>query len=91
MSLKSSIRQTERSIAQRRGRISTDFDGITETVRKRMVSPGALVTAGLFGAFLHRDNRFLGVRMMTLLETAKTGLRLLTTLSSPTAPPTGMH
>ena len=89
MTLKSSIRQTERSITQRRSRISNSFDGITDSVSARMVSPGALVTAGLFGAFLHRDNRLFGVRMLTLLETAKAGMPLLTTLSLKTRPAAG--
>lgn len=82
MSLKSSIRETERRIALRRGRSSVALDGIAHSVGKRVVSPGALVVAGLFGAALHRDQRVHGLRMLALLETANSGLRLLLTLSS---------
>jgi hypothetical protein len=88
MSLRSSIRQAEHSIAQRRDRLSVALDGVTHSVGRRMVSPGALVTAGLLGAALQRDNRLKGLRMLALLETANAGLRLLVTLSSRPRPPT---
>jgi hypothetical protein len=87
MTLKSSIRQAESSIAQRRERISVSLDGVTHSVGKRMVSPGALVTAGLFGAALQKDNRLYGLRMLALFETANAGLQLLLTLSSRTRTP----
>ncbi|MFU8822597.1 MAG: hypothetical protein ACNA8G_13705 [Gammaproteobacteria bacterium] len=82
MSLKSSIRQAEHSIAQRRDRLSVALDGVRHSVGTRMVSPGALVTAGLFGAALHQNQRLHGLRMLALLETANTSLRLLLALSS---------
>lgn len=84
MTLKSSIRQTERSIAQRRGRLGVAVGGVRHAVRRRMVSPGALVTAGLLGAALHRDHRLNGLRMLALLEAANSSLRLLSTLFPPT-------
>jgi hypothetical protein len=84
MSLKSSIRQAEGSIAQRRSRLSVARDGVRHSVGKRMVSPGVLVTAGLLGAALQRDHRLHGLRMLALLEAANAGLRLLLTLSSRT-------
>ena len=89
MSLKSSIKETERSIALRRGRLGIAFNGVKQSVRDRMVSPGALVTAGLFGAALQRNVRMDGVRLLTLLNAANVGLSRLLTLSSwtrPTAP-----
>jgi hypothetical protein len=49
-----------------------------------MVSPGALVTAGLIGAALQRDHRLHGLRMLAMLEMANATLRLLLTLSSRT-------
>lgn len=82
MSVKSSIRQAEHSITQRRGRLRVAIDGVTHSVGTNMVSPGALVTAGLFGAALHRHHRLHGLRMLALLEAANTSLRLLLTLSS---------
>ena len=82
MSLKSSIRQAEHSIAERRGRLKVALDGVTHSVGKRMVSPGALVAAGLFGAALHQYHRLHGLRMLALLEAANTSLRLLLTLFS---------
>ena len=88
MSLKSGIRQAEHSIAQRRDHLSVALDGVTHSVAKRMVSPGALVAAGLLGAALQRDVRLKGLRMLALLETANAGLRLLITLSNRPRPPT---
>lgn len=84
MSLKSRIRQAENSIVERRGRLSVALGGVRHSVGKRMVSPGALVTAGLFGAALHQSHRLHGLRMLALLDAANTGLRLLLTLSSRT-------
>ena len=87
MSLKSSIRETEHRIAQRRGRLSVALDGVTRGVAERMVSPGALVAAGLFGAALHRAHRLHVLQLLALLETANSSLRLLLTLSSRAPPP----
>lgn len=88
MTLNSRIRQTERSIAQRRSRLGVAVDGVTHAVRRRMVSPGALVTAGLLGAALQRGHRLHGLRMLALLEAANSSLRLLNTLTSRTRAPT---
>lgn len=91
MSLKSSIQQAENSIAERRGRLGVALDGMTHSVGNRLVSPGALVAAGLFGAALHRGRRLYSLRTLALLETANAGLRLLLTLSSRTRPPATTH
>ena len=85
--MKSSIRETEHRIAQRRGRLSVALDGVTRCVGERMVSPGALVAAGLFGAALHRAHRLHVLQLLALLETANSSLRLLLTLSSRASPP----
>jgi hypothetical protein len=87
VSLKSRIRQAEQSIAERHGRLSVALDGVTHSVGARMVSPGALVTAGLLGAALHQDQRLHGLRMLALLETTNAGLRLLQTLAFRTRTP----
>ncbi|HUG98152.1 MAG TPA: hypothetical protein VMQ83_03155 [Gammaproteobacteria bacterium] len=84
MTLKSSIRETEHSIAQRRSRLGVAVDGVKHAVRRRMVSPGALVTAGLLGAALQRDHRLNGLRILALLEAANSSLRRLSTLFPPT-------
>lgn len=84
MSLRASIRQVEQSIARRRGRLSVAFDGVKDAIGERMVSPGVLVTAGLLGAALQRAQRLNGLRMLALLKTANSSLRLLLTLSSRT-------
>lgn len=82
MSLKSSIRQAEQRIAERRSRLSSAINGITDAISKRMVSPGVLVTAGLFGAALHRDHRTHGLRLLALLKTANAGQGLVRTLAA---------
>lgn len=82
MSLKSGIRLAEQHIAERQGRLRIALDGVTDSVGTRMVSPPALVTAGLFGAALHQNQQLHGLRMLALLETANAGLRLLLTLSA---------
>jgi hypothetical protein len=88
MTLKSSIRKSEQSIAQRRRRLGVAVKGVTHAIGRRMISPGALVTAGLVGAALQRDQRLHGLRMVALLEAANSGLRLLYKLT-PRMPPAG--
>lgn len=87
MSLKSSIRETERSIAQRRERLGIAVDGVTRAISTRMVSPGALVTAGLVGAALHQNQQVHVLRVLALLEATNAGLRRLIMLSDWTRPP----
>ena len=82
MTLKSNIRQAEQRIAARRGRLGSAVNGITDAISKRMVSPGVLVTAGLFGAALHRDHRKQGLGMLALLKAANTGQGLVRTLAA---------
>ncbi len=83
MSLKSSIRTTERSIELRHARLSVALDGATHSVGKRAVSPGTLVAAGLlFGVALHQYQRMHGSRMLELFGTANSGLQLLATLAT---------
>lgn len=82
MSLKDSIRATERSIALRRDRLGVAVNGVTRSVSTRMVSPGALVAAGLVGAALHRNQPGHLVQVMALLQAANAGLLRLLTLTS---------
>lgn len=83
MTLESSIRQAERSIAERRSRLGGAVKGVKLSVSERMVSPGGLVAAGLLGASLQRDN---AVRMAALLQAINAGLRHLPTLALWTRP-----
>jgi hypothetical protein len=87
MSLESDIRQVEDRMTARRGRFGVALGGVTDSVGKRMVSPGALLAAGLFGAALQRDHRLHGLRMLAMLEAANAGMRLLLTLSSRSSRP----
>jgi hypothetical protein len=82
MNLGARIRQAEHSITARRGRLGVALDGVTHSVGKRMVSPGTLLAAGLFGAALQRDHRLHGLRILAMLEAANAAMRLLLTLSS---------
>jgi hypothetical protein len=77
MSLKSRIRQVEYRITERRGRVRIAFDDVTQSAGKRMVSPGTLLAAALFGAALQRDHRLHGLRILAMLEAANAGMRLL--------------
>lgn len=82
MTLDSSIRQTESKINQRRDRLSDALGGVKQSVSSRLISPGVLCTAALFGAALQKDHRLHGLRMLALFETANAGMRLLLTLTS---------
>ncbi len=84
MSLKSGIRQAEKRIVERRSRLSCAVDGITDSISKRMVSPGVLLSAGLFGAALDRDHRVHGLRLLALLKAANTGQGLVRRLAAGT-------
>lgn len=91
MTLKSSIRQAEQRIAERRSRLSDAVDGITDSISERLVSPGVLVTAGLFGAALHRDHRTHGLGMLALLKAANTGQGLVRTLAARSSATAASH
>ncbi len=88
-SLKKNIRQVEGRLLERRHRISSALGGVANSVVERMVSPGTIFAAGLFGAMLHKDNRLRGVRLLSILQTANASMRLLLTLSS--RPVTATH
>lgn len=86
MTLKSSIRETEHRIAQRRGRLGAAVDGVRHSASRRMVSPGALIAAGLFGAALHQNRRLHGLQVLALLQATNAGLRRVLSLLSWTRP-----
>jgi hypothetical protein len=82
--LKANIRETESRIRRRRGDIGFALGNVAQNVRKRMISPGAIIAAGLFGVAIQRDHRLHGLRMLAILQTANAGLRLLLTVTSRT-------
>lgn len=79
--LKADIRQVEGRLIERRHLISNALGGVANTARNGMVSPGALLAAGLFGAMLDRGTGMRGIRLLSLLQTANASLRLLFTMS----------
>ncbi|MCC5867761.1 MAG: hypothetical protein JJU27_04540 [Gammaproteobacteria bacterium] len=55
---------------------------MAHNVRDRLVSPGTLIAAGLFGAAIHQSHRLQGMRLLAIPQAAIAGLRLLLTASS---------
>lgn len=80
------IREIEGRIGHRQGEIGMAWDStlgrVTDHLRARVVSPGAILAAGLLGAALQRDHRLRGLRILAILQTADAGLRLLLTATS---------
>lgn len=83
--LRAKIRTVERRILRRRDSIGVAMGSIAHHVRDQMISPATLITAGLFGAALHRRRRLHGLRMLAVLQTANAGLRLLLTATPRTS------
>jgi len=77
--LKASLRDVESSIRCHRGNVGIALRGLAQDVGERMISPGAILTAGLFGAAIQRDHRLRGMRTLAILKTADAGIRLLLT------------
>jgi hypothetical protein len=84
--LRAGIRDVERRIGHRQDEIGVALDstlnGVTRHLKTRLVSPGALLAAGLLGAAIQRDHRLRGLRILAILRTADAGLRLLLTATS---------
>jgi len=84
--LRAGIREVERRIGHSQGEIGiawdSTLDSVTDHLRARLVSPGAILTAGLLGAAMQRDHRLRGLRILAILQTADAGLRLLMTATS---------
>jgi len=78
----------EKSLLERRQRISTGAKGIGPKIRARMASPGILLAAVGLGVALGRGRRQLGAwSWMTVLNAFSTGGTLLmNALSSPKQP-----
>jgi hypothetical protein len=83
--LRASIRDVESSIRRHRSNIGIALGSVAHNVGERMISPGAILAAGLFGAAIQRDHRLRGMRMLAILQTANAGIRLLLTSTSRTS------
>jgi hypothetical protein len=68
------VRRIEKRIAERRSSIAVTLTGIAAAVRRNIVSPETLITAGIVGAMLHRGPRRTGFAVMTLVQTANAGI-----------------
>lgn len=75
--LQANILAVERRIRRRRASISSAVAGISDNVRDRMISPGTLIAAGLFGAAIHHSHRLHGLRLLAIPQAVNTGWRLL--------------
>lgn len=84
-SLKAQIDCVEQRLIGRHGRIGAAFGAVAHSVGDRMVSPGTLLAAGLFGAMLHRDSGLRSLRLLTILQIANASARLLLTMTSRTS------
>ncbi|MCC5860624.1 MAG: hypothetical protein JJT93_01775 [Gammaproteobacteria bacterium] len=80
--LRANIRTVERRLKGRRNSISVALDGVADKTREQLVSPPALLTAGMFGAAMHRSRALHGLRVLAVLQTANAGLQLLLTATS---------
>lgn len=82
MDLKSRIRATERRIQCRRDSIGSAMGSLAKSAREKVISPASLITAGLVGVAMHRSERLNGLRILAIIQSANTGLRLLLTANS---------
>lgn len=77
--LGANIRAIEVRIRQRRDSIDVACDNLAESLREKLISPPALIAAGLVGAAMHRSqlpNRF---QLMAIMQTAITVARRVLT------------
>ncbi len=75
--LRAKILATELRIRQRRKRINGAVGGMKNNVSSQIITPTSVMTAGVIGVALHRSRLLEGVRMLTFIQTADAGLRLL--------------
>jgi hypothetical protein len=74
--LRRDIRRAERELQQRRQRITQTLVGIRQAARRSIVSPEALLTAGVVGVMLQRGQRRTDLLLMSVLQTATAGSRI---------------
>jgi hypothetical protein len=85
--LRASIRGVESRIRRRQGALGIALGHAAHDIGERILSPAAILAAGLLGAAIQRDHRLHIASILSILQTANTSLRLLLTLTSETAPP----
>jgi len=86
--LRSRIQELQSRIDRRQDRVGSNARDVARKTRDQLITPFALISAGLLGVALHRGNRLTGLRIIALLESANVGLQhLLVTTSRPSAPP----
>lgn len=80
--LRAQILAAERRITRRRAYIGVATRDITANVKSQVISPATIITAGLFGASLHRTHVLKGARLLATIQTAEAGLRLFLAATS---------
>ncbi len=82
--LRVTIRDVESRIRHRRsdinlavGSIANQVGSVAHKVEDRIVSPAAIIAAGLFGAAIQRNHRMRGIGILAILPMASAGLRFL--------------
>lgn len=75
--LRAQIDAVERRIYQRHGSIGATLGSLSTGIRRQIVTPGTVITAGVLGALLHRSHLLQGTRLLPLITAANSGLRLL--------------
>lgn len=82
VTLRAQILAAERRIKRRRKHIRVAVSDITANVKGQVISPATIITAGLFGASLHRTHLLRGARLLATIQTAEAGLRLFLAATS---------
>jgi len=84
VALRAGIRDVESRIHRRRndlsiaaGSIANMAGSLAHKVEEQIVSPGAIIAAGLFGAMLQRDQGKRGFGVLAILPLLSAGLRFL--------------
>ncbi len=84
--LRASIHETEISIYRHRGNIAVAFEGVADGAGKKIISPGTIIAAALFGAAMQQSVSQRGLRMLSILHTVNESIRLLLNLGTPSKP-----
>ncbi|TGG92829.1 hypothetical protein E4656_11930 [Natronospirillum operosum] len=81
-SLRAQILVVEHRIRRRRGHIDGAVGGITDNLRRQIISPAAVITAGVLGVALHRREWLSGSRVLAISQAVNAGLKLLMTTTT---------
>ncbi len=80
--LGSEVQRMENELEQRRQRITAALSGIGSAARGSLVSPEALLTAGIFGFMLHRGQPRPNFALVSVLHMTSTAIRAWRELSA---------